>query len=319
MLALVVAAAVVFVAATNGANANFKGVASLYGSGTLSLRAARALGTATTFGGALAAALLARGLLATFSGRGIVDDGVAATPMFAAAVAIGAAGTSLLATLRGFPVSTTHALVGALVGAGLSGGSAVHWPALRTTVVVPLLASPILAGVVAASLLRVLDAAGLASIPRMPALDAAHVASAAAASFARGLNDAPKMAALLLALPGADATLAIMTVALAMACGGIAGGRRVAETLGRRITSLTPGQGLAVSLSTAGLVTTASFHGLPVSTTHTSVGALVGVGTSTRQAHWRAIAEIAAAWVITVPCGAALAAVASWVLGRLAG
>ena len=318
MLLFVIIAATVFVAATNGANANFKGVASLYGSGTASLRTAMFWGTATTFCGAIAAAVLASGLLKQFSGRGLVAESLVADPLFVAAVGIGAASTSLLATRLGFPVSTTHALVGSLLGAGLAGGGTVQWGALGKNFVVPLIVGPILAGVIAGLLWPVLKAIGLAPAGRTPALDAAHFASTGAASFARGLNDAPKMAALLMAAPEADATVAIVTVALAMALGGLAGGRGVAETLGRRVTAMDPGQGFAASLATAGLVTTASLHALPVSTTHVSVGAMAGIGATTRQAHWRKIGEIAVAWVTTVPCGALLAAVAWWAMGLVA-
>jgi PiT family inorganic phosphate transporter len=73
-----------------------------------------------------------------------------------------------------------------------------------------------------------------------------------------------------------------------------------------------PGQGFAACLVTAGLVTTASFHSLPVSTTHVSVGSLLGMGAATGQAKWRKVAEILFAWVSTVPCGAILAALAYW-------
>src|SRR5688572_21908187 len=107
---------VCFVAFTNGANANFKGVASLYGSGTTTRRGALLWGTATTFAGSIAAIFLAEGLLKKFSGRGIVPDALVQSPDFLSAVAIGAALTSFLATRFGFPVSTTHALVGALLG-----------------------------------------------------------------------------------------------------------------------------------------------------------------------------------------------------------
>ena len=73
---------------------------------------------------------------------------------------------------------------------------------------------------------------------------------------------------------------------------------------------MNPGQGFAACLVTAGLVTTASLHSLPVSTTHVSVGSLFGMGVATRQAHWRKVGEILLAWVSTVPCGAILAALA---------
>ena len=113
MLTAIVFLAVGFVAFTNGANANFKGVASLYGSGVTTLRKALWWGTATTFAGSIAAMFLAEELLKKFTGRGIVPDSLIESPAFLCAVAIGAAATSFLATRYGFPVSTTHALVGA--------------------------------------------------------------------------------------------------------------------------------------------------------------------------------------------------------------
>ena len=104
-----------------------------------------------------------------------------------------------------------------------------------------------------------------------------------------------------------------MTIAL----GGLLDAEHVAETLGKKVTGMNPGQGFAASLATAGLVTTASFHSLPVSTTHVSVGSLLGIGVTTGQAKWRKVLEILLAWVSTVPCGAALAAISYWVVSRV--
>ncbi|WP_010584569.1 inorganic phosphate transporter [Schlesneria paludicola] len=311
MLTTLLFLAVCFVAFTNGANANFKGVASLYGSGTTSLRGALLWGTATTFAGSIAAAFLAEGMLKKFSGRGIVSDVLVQSPEFVCAVAIGAALTSFLATRFGFPVSTTHALVGALVGAGLAGsGSQVHLEALGKNFLYPLFFSPIVAALLGSVTYLFLRAVRLAPDHRTPLLDALHYLSAGAASFARGLNDTPKMVALLLVAPGFDLRWGFLAVAATIALGGLLDADRVAETLGKKVTSMNPGQGFAASLVTAGLVTTASFHSLPVSTTHVSVGSLLGMGATTRQAKWRKIGEILLAWVSTVPCGAILAAVA---------
>ena len=299
------------VAFTNGANANFKGVASLYGSGTSSLRTALWWGTATTFAGALTAVFFAQGLLKTFSGKGLVPDALAHSPEFVLAVAIGAALTSFLATRCGFPVSTTHALVGALVGAGLSAGDhTVHLAALGKNFFQPLFISPLLAIIAGGLLYLVLKTARLAPDHRTPTLDALHFLSGGAASFARGLNDTPKMAALLLVAEGLGVRSAVATVALAMAVGGLLDARRVAETLGKKVTDMNPGQGFAANLATALLVTTANFNSLPVSTTHVSVGALLGIGITTRQAKWKTVGQIVLSWFITLPCGAALAALA---------
>src|SRR3954454_10776781 len=116
---VLVAAAVLFLAYSNGANDNFKGVATLFGSGTASYRTALVWATITTLGGSLCALLLAQGLIETFKGRGLVPDAVTTQARFLLAVSLAGAGTVLLATRVGMPVSTTHALTGGLVGAGV--------------------------------------------------------------------------------------------------------------------------------------------------------------------------------------------------------
>lgn len=308
MTLVILVLAIGFVAFTNGANANFKGVASLYGSGTTTLRTAALWGTATTFLGSIAALFLARGLLDSFSGRGVVPDQLVASQQFVCAVALGAALTSFLATRLGFPVSTTHALVGALAGAGLAGSGEVRFEALARLFFYPLFFSPVVAAVAGAAVYLLLKSVRLMPDHRSPTLDTLHFLSTGAASFARGLNDTPKMAALMLVVPGLGVQWGFVIVAFAIAAGGLLDIKRVAETLGKKITGMNPGQGFAASLVTASLVGTASLHSLPVSTTHVSVGALFGMGVASRQAHWRKAVEILAAWFSTVPCGAILAA-----------
>jgi inorganic phosphate transporter, PiT family len=314
MLLTLLFLAVCFVAFTNGANANFKGVASLYGSGTATLRTAALWGTATTFAGSVTALFLSRGLLDSFSGRGLVPDSLVTSQHFVCAVAMGGALTSFLATRFGFPVSTTHALVGALLGAGLAGSGEVRLEALVKLFVYPLFFSPFVAAVAGAVVYLLLRLVKLAPDHRTPFLDGAHFFSTGAASFARGLNDTPKMVALMLAVPGVGVHGAFLLIALTIALGGLLDIRRVAETLGKKITGMSPGEGFAASLVTAGLVTTASLHSLPVSTTHVSVGSLFGMGVASRKVHWRKVGEILLAWVSTVPCGAVLAALAYQIL-----
>lgn len=317
MLTTLLFLSVCFVAFTNGANANFKGVASLYGSGTTTRWQALLWGTAATFAGSLASIVLAEGMLKKFSGRGIVPDSLVQSPEFVMAVALGAALTSFFATRFGFPVSTTHALVGALLGAGLSGNSSeVQFAALGTQFVAPLFFSPVVAAVLGGMTYLALKSLRLAPDHRTPVLDALHYLSTGAASFARGLNDTPKMVALLLVVPSYDLRWSYVVVAVTIALGGLLDAHRVAETLGKKITEMNPGQGFAASLVTAGLVTTASLHSLPVSTTHVSVGSLLGMGATTRQARWRKVGEILLAWVSTVPCAAILAAIAYLAISR---
>ena len=305
-----------FLAFTNGANDNFKGVASLYGSGTASFRTALAWGTATTLAGAVTSVFLAGELMKKFSGKGLVPGALTHSPAFVLAVALGAALTVLLATRLGFPISTTHALIGALTGAGLAGGDhTVNFAALGETFVLPLLLSPVLAVAAGAGVHFLLKAAHREPDHRTRTLDTLHFLSGGAVGFTRGLNDTPKIAAMLLVANALDIRQSLAAVALAMAIGGLLHARRVARTMSKKITGMNPGQGFAANVATALLVSTANWHALPVSTTHVSVGALVGIGITTRQAHWKAVGGIVLSWLITLPCAAALAAVAMTCLG----
>lgn len=307
---------VAFVALTNGANANFKGVASLYGSGTASLHKALWWGTLCTGAGSLCALFLAQGLLKSFSGRGLVSDRLLDSPIFTCAVASGAAMTSFIANRVGFPVSTTHALLGALVGAGLAaaGTEQVQFTALGKTFLYPLLISPLVAMSLGAFTYKLLRTLRVAPDHRTKTLDALHFMSAGAASFARGINDTPKMAALLWMVPWLTKPQSIVLIGALIAVGALIDAKNVAETLGKKITDMNPGQGFAANLVTAILVASASFHSLPVSTTHVSVGALLGMGASTRQAKWKKAQEIILAWITTLPLAAILAATSYWLV-----
>ncbi len=139
-----VLAGALLLAFVNGANDNMKGVATLYGSGALGYRPALALATLSTALGALASTALAAGLVKAFSAKGLVPDALL-TPEYLAAVALAAAGTVLLATRLGFPVSTTHAIVGGLAGAGvLAAGSRLELAVLGSAFLLPLIAGPFL-------------------------------------------------------------------------------------------------------------------------------------------------------------------------------
>ena len=141
--------AIIIVGATlaysNGANDNFKGVATLLGSGTTNHRRALAWATVTTLLGSLCAVWLAGDLLGRFSGKGIVPDTLTAEPSFAMAVAIGAGLTVLCATRIGMPISTTHSLVGALTGAALASAAVVNIDVLASKFFIPLMLSPLIA------------------------------------------------------------------------------------------------------------------------------------------------------------------------------
>jgi PiT family inorganic phosphate transporter len=307
MLAALIIIATLAIAYANGANANFKGVASLLGSGTASYWTAVRWGAIATAAGCAVAVFGSSAMLSSFSGKGLVPDGLAAQPVFLFAVAAGAGIANLLATRLGFPVSTTHMLMGGLLGAGLAAQpEGVNFIKLWETFARPLLVSPVIALVVGAALYLSLKALRLAPDHRTRTLDACHFLSSGAVCFARGLNDTPKMAALLVGVGGLSVKGSMLLILVVMTLGGILGARQVAETLAHKITGMNPGQGFAANLATSVLTTTASFHGLPVSTTHVSVGALLGIGITTRQAKWKTVTPVLLAWVVTLPSAALL-------------
>jgi PiT family inorganic phosphate transporter len=145
-------------------------------------------------------------------------------------------------------------------------------------------------------------------------LDGAHYLSAGAVSFARGLNDTPKIVALMVAAQAMDLRGGMVLVGLAMALGALLHARKVAETMSRKITPMNHGQGFSANLVTAALVLLASRLGLPVSTTHVSCGGLFGIGAVTRQARWKTIGSILLAWLITLPTAALISALAAKIL-----
>jgi PiT family inorganic phosphate transporter len=349
-----------FLAYSNGANDNFKGVASLFGSRTSSYRTAISWATVSTFAGSIMSIFLAQALLKKFSGKGIVPDQFVGSEYFLLAVAIGAGLTVILATLTGFPISTTHALTGGIIGCGfVAVESQVNLAALGKGFVLPLLLSPILAIALAALLyilfraLRVMTgvrkewcvcvgaeervvampqpsstfalrsvtstitlsvdeqencreryAGSFLGIGSQQIMDVAHFLSAGTVSFARGLNDTPKIVPLLLLWKALDVRWGFAAVAVTMALGGLLNARRVAETMSEKITAMNHGQGFTANLTTAILVVLASLFGLPVSTTHVSVGSLFGIGLTTGKANPLVIGAIVFSWLITLPCAA---------------
>lgn len=307
------------VALANGANDNFKGVATLFGSGRTRYRGALLWATLTTFLGSAASIVVARGLASAFTGSGLLPDALVGQPAIALSAGAAAGATVALAAWRGLPISTTHALLGGLVGAGFAATSGgIHLDVLAGRFVAPLVSAPMLALAGTAVIHPALrPSPGAVPTDRHATahhasrlLDLAHVASAGFVSFARGLNDTPKIAALFLAGSAFPGPAAAWITGLAMAAGGWWGARRVAETMSHRITPLTNRQGLTANLVTSVLVVSASGLGLPVSTTHVSVGSLIGVGVVTGGGRWKAIRDILTAWVATLPIAAILGALA---------
>ena len=144
--------------------------------------------------------------------------------------------------------------------------------------------------------------------------DVLHLGSAMSLGFARGLNDTPKILGVLLAahVGGLNTTLTLLLVGGAMALGGVLHSRRIAHTLGHKITSINHGQGLLANGISSALVILASIAGMPVSTTHVSSGAIFGIGVWTGDADWAVVRTILLAWVVTLP----VAAASAYALGR---
>ena len=362
-----------FLAYANGANDNFKGVATLFGSGTTSYGSAISWATITTFMGSVCSIFLAEQLLKNFSGKGLVPVEIISAPEFLAAVALGAGLTVLLTALRGLPVSTTHSLVGGLVGAGfMAVGSQVNFDFLGKTFFIPLIISPLIAVCLAALLYLgfrfiknyfgitkewcacvgetrkfvpvsnlnddVMSQEAISQLLSLEShidtetncqlyytghflginlqklLDFCHYISAGMVSFARGLNDTPKIVALLIAIPTLSIKYGMVAVALGMAIGGLLNARRIADTMGKKITPMSHGQGFAANLVTSFMVIFASRLGVPVSTTHCSVGSLFGIGLITKKADKREVSKILLSWVLTLPVAALLSAAAYWLL-----
>jgi PiT family inorganic phosphate transporter len=147
--------------------------------------------------------------------------------------------------------------------------------------------------------------------------DALHWFSGAAISFARGLNDTPKIAAVLLVAAAGAVKLDYLLVAMAMAAGGLLGAARVAHTMSKKITPMATPEAVSANLVAATLVTLASPLALPVSTTHVTSGGIFGIGLLRRnEADWHRVGDIILSWVATLPMGAALAAAFYWLLRR---
>jgi len=364
----IIVVAAVLLAFANGANDNAKGVATLIGSRAIKLQPGLIYAAVATALGSVAAIFIGKELATLFSGKGIVDAQLLGTMAFPACVGLAAGVTVLLATRIGMPISTTHAMVGALTGIGIA-ADAIHFDAVMAKFFVPLLVSPVIAllasvviyiifrqtrlmlginretcvcveetyqpvsistdgsmSVISTGLTLTAGQASdcceryqgrVAGIDAQRVLTWAHYFTAGAVSFARGLNDTPKIAALLLAVswlsPAPGASLII--IGTAIAAGGLLAVRRVAQTMSFGITEMNDGQSFTANLVTAVLVIFASKYGMPVSTTHVSCGSLFGIGAVSGRAHWRVIGQVLLAWVTTLPVAAALGYLAWRVLG----
>ena len=250
---------------------------------------------------------------------------------------LGAVLWNLLTWLLGIPTSSSHALIGGVLGATVfaAGTDAVIGSGLVQKVVLPALAAPFVAigvaTVVAALVLRVTSRAAAARRDR--ALKVFQVGSASLVSLAHGTNDAQKtMGVITLALVAhgslsSDArvpTWVIVSCALAMGAGTAMGGWRVMRTLGKGLTEVGPAQGFAAETTAATVIFVSSHFGFPLSTTQVATGSVLGSGVGTRAAgtaapvRWSVAGRMVLAWLGTVP-GAALVGAGAWGLSHLLG
>jgi len=243
---------------------------------------------------------------------------------------LGAIAWNLITWWRGLPSSSSHALIGGLVGAALAAGAGVHWHTVITKVVVPMVASPLLAFalgfVVMIVLLSLFRRANPG--PANRGFKLAQTATAAAMALGHGLQDAQKtMGVIFLALlasghVGADDDLpvwVILAAGSAISLGTYSGGWRIMRTLGRRIIHLDPPSGFAAEAVGASVLFIAASLKAPISTTHTITAAITGVGATRKLSavRWGVARSIVLAWVLTFPLAGAMAALAYLVLRPL--
>lgn len=232
----------------------------------------------------------------------------------------------------GMPSSSSHAIVGGLVGAGVAfhGRSEVVWVNIWEKVVIPMVVSPVFGLLVAAFLMSVIYVTfrGIKKDRRDPMFRKMQIFAGGLMAFSHGSNDAQKtMGVITLALVGAklldDPTGAIpwwviLLCALAMGLGTLAGGKRIIETAGHKITKLENESGFAANIGASLTILVCSRLGLPVSTTHVVAGSITGAGLIANKGKigWATWRHMATAWILTLPGAAGLALVTYLVLAR---
>ncbi len=261
-------------------------------------------------------------------GKGIINKDVV-TPQVIFGALVGAMVWNIITWWRGIPSSSSHALIGGLLGAGLShaGPKAIVWAGVTKTTTAIVL-SPVLGLVLSMALMLITawlfvrtSAAGAESIFKR-----LHLLSAAAYSVGHGANDAQKTMGIIAVLlysqglgghgfhvPG----WVVLSCYTAIGLGTLSGGWKIIETMGSRITKLDQHSGFCASAGGSIMLFAASAFGIPVSTTHTITGCVVGVGAARRASavRWGVAQRIMVAWLITIPASAAVGALFYWLAG----
>jgi PiT family inorganic phosphate transporter len=303
---------------TNGFHDTANAVATSVSTRALSPRIAVLIAACANLAGAFATTAVA-----TTVGKGIIDTGLATTDTVLAAL-IGAISWNLLTWFFGLPSSSSHALIGGLIGAALaqSGVDGVEWHGVVHKVVVPALWAPTIAFAGAFAILLAIFwvfqwlTPGLAN----RSFRLGQLATGTWVAFTHGANDAQKtmgVIALALYAQGSISTFYIpdwvrVASALAIGVGTYAGGWRIMRTLGQRVFQMDPPAGFAAQLTAGGVIWASTKAGYPLSTTHVVSGAVMGAGATRRLSavRWGVAGNILVAWILTLPAAAAVAALA---------
>jgi inorganic phosphate transporter, PiT family len=318
VLVLVVITALAF-DFTNGFHDTGNAMATSIATGALGPRTAVAISGVLNFVGAF----LSLAVAATIA-SGLVDTSKVTLTVVAAGLAGGII-WNLVTWLFGIPSSSSHALIGGVVGSTIAaaGGSAVLWHGLVSKVVLPAVLSPIIAGLVAAvgtwALYRITRS--LTDAARGHGFRIGQIGSACLVSLAHGTNDAQKtMGVITLALiangtlvKGSNAPVwVIFCCALAISVGTYIGGWRVIRTLGKGLVEIESPQGMAAESASAAVILLSSSFGYSLSTTHVATGSIIGTGLGKKGAEvrWNVAGRMATAWVFTLPSAAIVGAAA---------
>src|SRR4051794_21412171 len=254
-------------------------------------------------------------------GKGLIDKDLI-TPAVVFGALVGAMFWNVVTWVKGIPSSSSHALVGGLIGAGVAhaGIAGIQWNGLNKTLIAIVL-SPTLGLILTMTIMLVTSWAGIRASAHGAerTFRGLHLASAGAYSLGHGLNDAQKTMGIITVLLYSTGHLGgefhvphwvALSCYVAIGLGTLTGGWRIIETMGTRITKLNQHQGFSASLGGSVMLFAASFLGIPVSTTHTITGCVIGAGAARRASavRWGIARNVMVAWIITIPASATVAA-----------
>ncbi|MCJ2186531.1 inorganic phosphate transporter [Novosphingobium beihaiensis] len=254
-------------------------------------------------------------------GKGIIDKD-AVTPAVVFGALVGAMFWNVVTWLKGIPSSSSHALIGGLLGAGMAhGGFAVVESSGTTKTVVAIVASPVIGFAIAMALMLATSWGfrGFSSRSANRSFKGLHLLSSAAYSISHGGNDAQKTMGIIAVLLYSTGHLSggfhvpewvVLSCYTAMALGTLSGGWKIIKTMGSKLTKLNHHSGFCASGAGSMVVFGASAMGIPVSTTHVITGSVVGTGAARRASavRWSVASRVIVAWVITIPASAAVGA-----------